>query len=113
MKQSRESKSLPGKLGGYLVVWSEQSLDSDSICIYGDPKELKSLGEALIAMASIDQKKLSDTECPPEESHHAHYRTFCGVDEDYAGNRRVLTIGRVDEKGSGKLRDCFPPAKMK
>ena len=93
------TKNVIRTLSGYLVV------DGDNeIRIYGDPEGLRSLGQALISIADLDQSVLDDRECPPDDSFHQHYSV---TQADSSPGR--LTVGRVDEKASGQLRDCFPP----
>lgn len=92
---------VPRNLAGYLVAYVNESIDYRDLCIYGDPEGLRSLGEALIAIANLDQSSLSDVECPPEDSFHQHYKP------GLPGLPR-LTVGRVDGKASGELRDVFP-----
>ena len=36
--------NVPGSLEGYLIAYVIESLDDQDICIYGDPKGLRSLG---------------------------------------------------------------------
>ncbi len=95
------TNKVPRSLSGYLVAYVSESIDSRDICIYGDPEGLRSLGESLIAIASLDQASLSDTECPPDDSFHQHYKP------GLPGLPR-LTVGRVDEKASGERRNFFP-----
>ena len=92
---------VPRTLLGYLVAYVNESIDGRDICIYGDPEGLRSLGESLIAIASLDQASLSDAECPPDDSFHQHYKPG-------APGLPRLTVGRVDEKSSGERRGCFP-----
>jgi hypothetical protein len=92
-------------LQGYLVAYVSEALGERDICIYGDPEGLRSLGKALIAIADLDQKSLSDTECPGDDSFHQHYKTGIGLS---IPSLPRLTIGRVDEKGTGAVRDYFP-----
>jgi hypothetical protein len=99
--RSYHTKEVPRNLTGYVLA-----ADRDGeICIYGDPEGLRSLGRAIIAIADLDQTSLDDRECPPDDSFHQHYKAI-GAD----GPRCLLTIGRVDEKASGRIRDFFPPA---
>jgi hypothetical protein len=102
---------IPPLLRGYLIAWVSQSLDEEDICIYGDPEGLRSLGETLIAIAELDQSKLSDQECPADDSYHHHYYAGLDVADRRQYNLHRLTIGRVDEKASGRLRENFPPRK--
>ena len=95
------TNNVPRSLSGYLVAYVSESIDSRDICIYGDPEGLRSLGESLIAIASLDQASLSDAECPQVDSFHQHYKP------GLPGLPR-LTVGRVDEKASGERRDFFP-----
>jgi hypothetical protein len=95
------TKKVPRTLFGYLIADETEG----EIRIYGDPDGLRSFGEALIAIADLDQTSLDDRECPPNDSFHQHYNVIGA-----AGPNRLLTIGRVDEKLSGQLRDCFPRA---
>ncbi|WP_152098795.1 Imm32 family immunity protein [Lacipirellula parvula] len=95
---SWHTKNVIRTLSGYLVV------DGDGeIRVYGDPEGLRSLGQALISVADLDQSALDDRECPPDDSFHQHY-TIMQADGSLGG----LTVGRVDEKASGRIRDCFP-----
>lgn len=100
-------KNLPGSLDGYIIAYVLESLHDRDICIYGDPEGLRSLGEAIIAIANLDQKRLSDQQCPADDSFHQHYATGLKIAERERLFR--LTIGRVDEKASGRIRDVFPP----
>lgn len=100
MKETHSDK-IPRSLTGYLVAFVNESIDYRDICIYGDPEGLRSLGEALIAIANLDQSSLSNAECPPDDSFHQHYK------QGLPGLPR-LTVGRVDEKASGERRDFFP-----
>jgi hypothetical protein len=106
---SKRKPVVPPLLKGYLIAWVNQSLDENDICIYGDPEGLRSLGETLIAIAELDQRKLADDECPPDDSYHHHYYTGLEVADRSPYNLLRLTIGRVDEKASGRLRENFPP----
>jgi hypothetical protein len=101
---TRHTANVPRSLRGYILAYVSESLDSRDICIYGDQAGLRSLGEALIAIADLDQSTLSDRECPPDDSFHQHYKTGMGVNASLPR----LTVGRVDEKASGRIRDFFP-----
>ena len=70
-----KDKHVPRSLDGYIIAFVRESLDDRDVCIYGDPEGLRSLGEAIIAVANLDQKHLSDQECPAEGSFHQHYAT--------------------------------------
>jgi hypothetical protein len=100
---------VPRSLNGYIIAFVFQSLDDQDICIYGDPEGLRSLGEAMIAIADLDQKSLSESECPADDSFHQHYAT--GLKTPARARERLfrLTVGRVDGKTSGLIRDVFPP----
>jgi hypothetical protein len=101
--------NVPGSLEGYLIAYLIESLDDQDICIYGDPKGLRSLGEAIIAIANLDQKTLPDQQCPANESFHQHYVTGLKIADHERERLFRLTIGRVDEKASGRIREVFPP----
>ena len=105
MKQKR----VPGFLDGYIIAYVQESLDQRDICIYGDPEGLQSLGEAIIEIANLDQKRLSEQECPADDSFHQHYVTGLKIAEQQRQGLFRLTVGRVDEKASGRIRDVFPP----
>jgi hypothetical protein len=111
MKSSEESKKVKLNLKGYLLTWVQQSMDADDICIYGNSHGLRSLGEALISIADLTQENLLDSECPQEDSYHHHFTTSMNIDTDEAWNLKRLTIGRVEEKKSGKIRSNFPSKK--
>lgn len=98
---SSHTNRVPRSLSGYLVAYVNESIDGRDICIYGDSEGLKSLGESLIAIANLDQASLSDSECPPDDSFHQHYKPAL------PGLPR-LTVGRVDEKASGQRKAFFP-----
>lgn len=68
----KKKSSIPGALRGYVMAFVNENLDGRNICIYGDSRALKSLGEALVAIADLDQKSLPLSQCPPEESFHTH-----------------------------------------
>lgn len=111
MKNSKEIKKIPNSLKGYLLTFVNQSFDSDEMCIYGNSEGLISLGKALISIGEMDQSKLLDSECPKTESFHHHFTTSQEVDVDEAWNLKKLTIGRVEEKESGKIKWNFPSLK--
>ena len=97
---------IPHSLRGYVLAYVTESIDSRDICLYGDPEGLRSLGEALIAIANLDQK--TDKELPSDDSFHQHYNNGVGIDEAIHRSLPRITIGRVDEKSSGLVRDVFP-----
>jgi len=99
--------TIPGSLSGYLIAYVVESFEGRDICIYGNPEGLRSLGEALIAIADLDQKSLPENECPADDSFHQHYLTGEGTAEYIRRCLPRLTIGRVDEKSSGEIRDYF------
>lgn len=107
MKRPKGYVQIP-ELDGYVIAYLEESIGSRYICIYGDPKGLRSLGEAIIAIADVDQKSLPNQQCPPEDSFHKHYATGLEADPNIRPYLPRLTIGRVDEKASGRFRDVFP-----
>lgn len=100
--------SIPGSLSGYLIAYVVESFEGRDICIYGNPEGLRSLGEAIIAIADLNQKSLSENECPANDSFHQHYLTGEGTAEYIRRYLPRLTVGRVDEKSSGETRDYFP-----
>src|SRR5262245_48125974 len=94
-------RTLP-PITGYLIASTE---DSDSeVCIYGDAQGLRSLANLLLAVADLDQASLPDANLREGDSFHTHI----GIDERVASEGLSLRIGRVEEKMSGRLRDCFP-----
>lgn len=99
------TKKVPRSLRGYILALVSESFDQREVCIYGDPEGLRSLGEALIAIANLDQTTLDERECPSSDSFHQHYKTATIS----PSNPPLLTVGRVDEKASGKIRDPFVP----
>jgi hypothetical protein len=103
------TKKIPKSLKGYLIAYVEESLYQREICINGDPKGLRSLGEALIAIADLDQRELDDRECPPDDSFHQHYKIGIGLEVSLNAPLPLLTIGRVDEKKSGKIVNEYWP----
>jgi hypothetical protein len=92
------TKKVIRTLSGYLIAEEIEG----QIRIYGDPEGLRSFGQAVISIADLDQSSLDDRECPPDDSFHQHYNLY-----GKTGPIRLLTVGRVDEKASGKIRDCF------
>jgi hypothetical protein len=97
---SWHTKKVIRTLSGYLIADERDG----EIAVYGDPEGLRSFGRALISIADLDQSSLDDRECPPDDSFHQHYNVMKAD-----GLTRRLTVGRVDDKGSGQIRDCFPP----
>jgi hypothetical protein len=106
MKSKQER--IPAKLKGYIVAFVIESLCDHDVCIYGDPEGLRSLGNALIAIADLDQKLLPDQQCPPDDSFHTHYAINLNVAKSERDRAYRLTVGRVDEKASGRFRGVFP-----
>jgi hypothetical protein len=103
-----KQKHVPSSLDGYIIAFMQESLHDRDICIYGDSEGLRSLGEAIIAIANLDQKHLSDRECPADDSFHQHYVTGLRLSGHDRQRLARLTIGRADEKTSGQIRDAFP-----
>jgi hypothetical protein len=101
-------RDIPDSLKGYLLAYIVEDLHNRELCIYGDPDGLRSLGEAIIAIANLDQKILTEKECPEDDSFHKHYTIGIGTADHVRKKLPRLTIGRVDEKGSGEIRDYFP-----
>jgi len=105
---STESGGWKFDLKGALQVNLSATRATDShngiIGIYGDPKGLLQLADLLIAVASIDQSRLPDQNCPPQEGMHV---TLYGSDEILSG-QVDLNIGRLDRKDNGKLNWLSP-----
>lgn len=97
------TQKIPRSLRGYLVAYVEESIGHRDIRVCGDPEGLRSLGEALLAIANLDQSELDERECPAGDSFHQHYQT---ANADARGLPR-LTIERVDEKATGRVRECY------
>jgi hypothetical protein len=102
-------RDIPDSLKGYLLAYTVEDLHARDLCIYGDPDGLRSLAEAIIAIANLDQKTLAEKECPEDDSFHKHYALGIGIGDHVRRRLPRLTIGRVDEKRSGEIRDYFPP----
>jgi hypothetical protein len=98
-EMTKPGSRIPDTLRGYVLAFLDEDLESRQICIYGDPAGLRSLGEALVAIADLDQQTLPLRECPPDESFHRHFVTREGLPR--------LTIGRVDRRDTGEIKRYF------
>ena len=104
------SVSVSAKTGGWkfdlkgalqINLSATHAADSNNgiVGIYGDPKGLLQLADLLIAVAKIDQTRLPDQNCPPQEGMHV---TLYGAGKILSGDID-LNIGRLDSKGDGSL----------
>lgn len=88
---------------GTLCVFSFREGRKKQIGIYGDPRGLRYLARLLNDVADINQTKVPDINCPPDDSVHFHL-------DDHSGRGRIhpksenIILGRADKK-TGGLRE--------
>ena len=68
-----------------------------SIGIYGTPEGLLQLADLITAIASVDQSRIPDTNCPPNEGIHATIQ----AGSEFLGSRVTVNLGRLDRKSDG------------
>ena len=94
---------------GELTVYHSEDADTRAVCISGDPDGLRALGEILIYEANLDQTKIPNANLPPGEGHHMHL----WPKHHLHPKSILLTIGRLDEKYTGKLVWWYETKRMK
>ncbi|MEL7498326.1 MAG: hypothetical protein AAFN77_12005 [Planctomycetota bacterium] len=67
------------------------------IGIYGTPDGLRQLADLITAIASVDQSKIPNTNCPPNEGIHATIH----AGTEFLGSHVVVNVGRLDRKSDG------------
>ena len=90
----------------YLIAYYLSTVNSDpSIQIWGNPKGLRRLGQALIDLADVDQNEIGG---PGNYLDHDRFDT--GQNSEAYDSLPSITIGRADlTNDCHKLEETFPP----